>query len=121
MPNYFSEKEQKCKCGKCDGLLDKEFLDRLNQLREQLGRPVLLSSAYRCPAHNSVVSRTGKHGPHTTGKAVDIVCAGSEAVEILDIALDLEFKGIGVCQTGTWGRRFIHIDDARPTATIWSY
>ena len=119
--NYFSEKEQRCNCGKCDGLLDRLFLEKLNALREAFGAPIILSSAYRCPAYNSIVSRTGRKGPHTSHKAVDIKCAGSDAVRILDIATDLEFKGFGICQTGSWSKRFIHLDDARPAQTMWSY
>lgn len=121
MKNYFSEREQRCKCGKCTSLLDPDFLARLNTLRERKGSPVVLNSAYRCPTYNSKVSKTGHNGPHTTGKAVDIRCAGSEAVEILRIAVGMGFKGYGICQTGKWGSRFIHLDDARDNYTIWSY
>jgi len=119
--NYFSDREQRCNCGKCDKLLDAEFLAKLNTLRELYGKPIRLSSAYRCPQYNSIVSRTGYKGPHTTGKAVDIVCAGSDAVRILELAIGLDFAGFGICQTGLWDKRFIHIDDARSNPTIWSY
>ena len=121
MRNYFSKAEQSCRCGKCTRLLDEEFLEKLNALRVAYGAPINLSSAYRCPEYNSKVSRTGRRGPHTTGKAVDIKCAGSDAVRVMRLATDLGFHGYGVCQTGVWASRFIHLDDARPTPTMWSY
>ena len=71
----FSESELACSCcGKNE--MTQETVDALQALRESIGRPLRLSSAYRCPEHNSKVSSTGKSGPHTTGKAIDIVCSG---------------------------------------------
>ena len=70
----FSDKELSCSC--CgENKMTQETVDALQALRESLGRPLKLSSAYRCPEHNSKVSYTGKSGPHTTGQAIDIACS----------------------------------------------
>ena len=120
----FSESELACSCcGKNE--MTQETVDALQALRESLGRPLKLSSAYRCPKHNSKVSSTGKSGPHTTGQAIDITCSGKEAWELLSFAMIRSkiWKGIGVSQKGKHESRFIHLDtieaDNRPW--IWSY
>ena len=120
----FSESELACSCcGKNE--MTQETVDALQALRESIGKPLRLSSAYRCPKHNSKVSSTGKTGPHTTGKAIDIVCSGKEAWELLSSAMirSKVWKGIGISQKGKHESRFIHLDtieaDNRPW--IWSY
>ena len=121
---YFTKEELQCKCGCEQAPMDKNFLERLDGLRWMYNSPIVLSSAYRCPEYNAKVSGTGKTGPHTTGKAVDIRCSGQAAHRILALAAQLNFSGIGVSQKGDHNSRFIHIDDIedenkRPWA--WSY
>ena len=120
----FSESELACSCcGKNE--MTQETVDALQALRESIGKPLRLSSAYRCPEHNSKVSSTGKSGPHTTGMAIDIACSGKDAWELLSFAMirSKVWKGIGVSQKGKHESRFIHLDtieaDNRPW--IWSY
>ena len=120
----FSSKELSCShCG--ENKFDQKTLDALQELREAIGKPIKLSSAYRCPEHNDKVSGSGKSGPHTTGCAVDILCSGKEAHEILTFAMIRSsiWKGIGVSQRGEHSSRFLHLDtletDMRPW--VWSY
>jgi len=121
----FSEKELACSCcGKNE--MTQETVDALQALRESIGKPLRLSSAYRCPKHNSKVSSTGKSGPHTTGKAIDIACSGKDAWELLSFAMirSKVWKGIGVSQKGKpHSSRFIHLDtiEAENRPWIWSY
>lgn len=121
-PN-FTEEEFRCRhCGKAP--MDEAFLAKLQLLRSRLGRPIQINSGYRCPEHNSQVSSTGRTGPHTTGKAVDIASHSDGAYSLVRLALELGFLGIGVSQRPGQGR-FIHIDtltgheSQRPA--IWSY
>ena len=121
---HFSEKELKCKCGKCDYPgMDADFMEKLEIVRGLVNKPLPLNSAYRCPAHNDSVSSTGRTGPHTTRKAVDIRCSGKLAHEVLIAAAHCNFTGLGVQQRGNHGGRFIHLDtnehDGRPW--VWSY
>lgn len=120
-PN-FSVDEMKCKCGCGKADMDREFMMDLQALREAVG-PLKVSSAYRCPEHNQRVSSTGPDGPHTTGKAADILCSGKHAHEVLMSACFFDFTGIGVSQKGAHGSRFIHLDTitAGPRPNVWTY
>lgn len=87
------------------------LVKNLDDLREMCGFPIRISSAYRSPEYNSQVSSTGTTGPHTTGKAVDILCYGENALTILQTALHMQvFTGIGINQKGPYESRFIHLD-----------
>lgn len=126
---YFTPEELKCKCGKSYCIstgheMDDNFMQRLENLREEYAKPIILSSAYRCPFYNNLVSNTGEKGPHTFGKAVDIVIEGREAYYILELAIDFAFTGIGIKQHGNG--RFIHLDTCTPQEImtrpwLWSY
>ncbi len=119
---HFSEKELMCQCGCGRADMDPTFLERLEALREQFGKPMKVTSAFRCPAHNRKVSSTGEDGPHTTGRAVDILIQGFDAFRLVKIALALGFTGLGVKQKSTG--RFLHLDDLQkpyPRPRIWSY
>lgn len=122
--SYFSDKELACRCGKCDSSnkMDMVFMSKLNMLRLWYGKPIILSSAYRCPEYNKQVSTTGLNGPHTTGKAVDILVSGEDAYKIVELAFDFGFTGIGIKQLGDNNKRFIHLDTVPyPRPRIWSY
>lgn len=97
-----------------------DFMDKIQQLREKVGFPLPVSSAARCPKHNSKVSKTGLQGPHTTGRAIDLQVDRKNALIVLKTALEMGcFNGIGIQQKG--GGRFIHLDDIHQPPTIWSY
>jgi uncharacterized protein YcbK (DUF882 family) len=118
---WFSDAELACRCQrpscKVNGI-DPAFGAWLDRLREALAHPLTLTSAYRCPEHDSSVS--GK-GAHTAGKAADIVAiSGSAKHEIVGAALTLGATGIGV------GSTFVHADIIKPGGkyprpVIWTY
>ena len=119
---HFSKQELQCPC--CgQSKMDLDFIDKLEQLRAAFNAPMRLSSAYRCPAHNEQVSHTGKRGPHTTGKAVDVLVSGQNAHRLLTLALELGFTGIGISQKGEHGKRFVHLDmlEGQTRPWVWSY
>lgn len=120
-PN-FSESEFRCShCGKVH--MQPEFLDLIQELRDRMGRPLVVTSGYRCPEYNNQISSTGKDGPHTTGKAVDFHVYGRDAHELLFHAFALGFSGIGINQKGATKNRFIHLDTltSGPRPNIWTY
>lgn len=125
MYTYFSDKELRCKCGKCNRgqeTMNTGFMAKLEAIRVECGFPLHVTSAYRCPAHNMAVSTSGFDGPHTTGRAVDIAISHEHAVVFLRTALKHGMTGIGVSQKGR--SRFIHVDDlgeGYPRPNIWSY
>lgn len=119
---YFTEGEFRCKGHDCCGgqaLMDERFMRMLDDLRHQLGKPIRISSGYRCPLYNDQVSSTGEDGPHTTGKAADLLVSGPDADTVLSLAYQLGFGGKGINQKGDHGQRFIHLDTL--TNRVWSY
>jgi len=122
---YFKPDEFACPhCGKVH--IDPELVEKLDEIRYIYGKPITISSGYRCPEYNAKISTTGFAGPHTTGKAVDIPCYGEDALLLLTLALDHGFTGIGVKQKGDHKKRFLHLDictraDGLPRPMIWSY
>ena len=122
MTGHFSDKELVCRCGCGQQYMRIGFMSLLESLRMAYDRPMIVSSAYRCSTHNDNVSTTGRHGPHTTGCAVDIVISGRRTYELLCLALQFGFTGIGIQQKGD--NCFIHLDNLMldfPRPRIWSY
>lgn len=122
---YFKESEFRCRCGCESSKIRPALVYALDELREAYGKPLTITSGYRCPAHNSKVSETGESGPHTTGLACDIAVGGRDAWTILRLAMESrKFTGIGIQQKGP--SRFLHLDmipdsfgAKRPW--LWSY
>ncbi len=120
---YFTEDELVCThCGRSG--MDETFMKRIDELRDQLGFPFPVNSAYRCPEH-PIEARKSSAGAHSTGHAIDIGVQGEKAHMLLDAALQAGLTGIGINQKGSSGR-FIHLDDIenspeRPRPTVWSY
>jgi uncharacterized protein YcbK (DUF882 family) len=122
--DYFKAGEFACQCGCGVEGIQPALVFKLDELRHMFGKPLTITSGYRCPVHNQNVSTTGTTGPHTTGLAADIGISGRDAVVVLRMALQVGFTGIGVQQKG--GGRFLHVDlipdsfgAKRPW--IWSY
>lgn len=123
MFRYFTREDFACPCCGENGIKD-SFIHRLDDLREECGFPLIITSGYRCAKHNRKVSSTGDFGPHTTGLAADIRIDRGRAYRLLGIAIKNGFTGIGIQQKG--GGRFIHLDIlendvGQPRPTIWSY
>ena len=123
---HFKNNELICHCGCGQNLMDEKFLGLLEDLRLWFGKPINLSSGYRCPSHNANVSSSGMSGPHTTGKAVDILVHGENARCLLKGVLAINFTGIGISQKGSYDKRFIHVDtlmnqENPPRPWVWSY
>jgi len=119
---HFSDNELKCKhCGVL--FMDEAFMNKLELLRTAYDRPMIITSGYRCPSYNDQIASTGREGPHTTGRAVDIRVSGADALKVVDWALRLGFTGVGLKQHGDHSGRYVHLDDlegpSRPC--IWTY
>lgn len=104
--------------------MDPVFMEYLDEVREQYGKPLIVTSGYRCSEHPIEVKKA-KAGAHTTGKAVDFAVDRGDAYTLLEIAVGTGwFTGIGIQQKGSG--RFIHLDiceepEMSPRPTIWSY
>jgi len=129
MIRHFKPAEFACRCGECGSTgdeMDMNFIFALDDLRERLGFPLVVTSGYRCPAYNNRIASTGHDGPHTTGRAVDFGISGENAFRVVTQAsLGGWMRGIGINQKGPYEKRFIHLDDLEgpdhPRPRIWSY
>lgn len=123
---FFRRSEFECKCGCKQNQTNARLISLLDEGRLICNFPFVISSGYRCPAHNNRVSSTGYDGPHTRGVAVDIQVMGQNAHKLLEWALRTgKFTGIGINQNGPHEKRFIHLDmlkgDETFRPTVWSY
>jgi zinc D-Ala-D-Ala carboxypeptidase len=122
---FFKLSEFDCKCGCKANAMQPGFLYLLESLRARVGFPLVVTSGYRCPPYNCQVATTGDCGPHTTGRACDLLVARDAAWTLLKAAMsDGRFTGIGIAQKGV--TRYIHLDNlpqapGRPRPTLWSY
>lgn len=124
---YFTVNELECRgTGECH--MQEDFMSMLVNIRREIDRPLIVSSGYRSPAHNARIGGAA-NSPHIHGRAVDIVCMGTVAYNLIRIALKHGMTGIGVSQKGPAENRFIHIDNIAkgqqellgPRPWVWSY
>lgn len=121
----FTLEEFACNC--CgENFIKASFIDQLQRLRTEAGFQFIINSGYRCPKHNRRVSSTGLSGPHTTGRAADVKVSGSQAYQLIALALEHGFTGIGIKQGGDWSQRFVHLDNLedsedRSRPRVWTY
>ena len=100
--------------------MDAGFMKKVEHIRCVLNFPFIVASAYRCPDYNEQVSSTGRSGPHTTGRAIDIKCNSRQRYMIQEQAMKLGMTRFGI------GKTFIHIDDLTAARgfdnkVTWSY
>jgi uncharacterized protein YcbK (DUF882 family) len=121
---YFTSEEMKCSHTGLEKM-DAKFMEMLTELRVAYAKPMRVTSAYRDATHPIEANKPlGKGGSHTTGRAADIAVERGEAYEVLKLALEIGFTGIGVAQKGSG--RFLHLDicnsdDGMIRPTVWSY
>ena len=94
LSRYFAETEFACRC--CGQVrVNPRLVHLLEQLREQLGgKPVVVSSAYRCVAHNRAVGGA-KQSQHLLGNAADVIVTGAALRDVAAVAEKLGFAGVG--------------------------
>ena len=100
----FSPREIACK-GTGSILVDEVALDKLQELRERLDRPFLVTSGYRSPKHNKKVGGA-KASLHMKGCAFDINMANHNPQEFEAAAREVGFRGFGYYPK----QGFMHID-----------
>ena len=115
MKDYFPEEEFKSVgCKKSN--MSVKLLLMLNRVREYVGFPLILTSAYRSPAAEKSCGRSGTSS-HTKGLAIDIYCIdGASRLAIVQAAFAIGFRRIGI------GPDFIHLDiDSTKPNSMWTY
>lgn len=96
-----------------------EHLDRLQDMRNQMGRPMIITSAYRSPEHNAAVGGASL-SRHMEGDASDVSMANHDPHVFLDAALG-KFPGIGTypATRARPNHNFIHVDSRATTGSRW--
>lgn len=118
----FSRHEFACKgkhcCGHSAPILP-ELVLGLQELRDRMGVPLVISSGFRCRTHNKAVSRTAD-SQHCLGTAADVACPRgftpkhlAEQAELIPAFRD---GGIGIYPED----RFVHVD-VRGSRVRWGY
>ena len=116
-PN-FSKSEFDCQeTGEND--MKPHFLERLQAMRTEYGRPMRITSGYRSENH-SIEARKAMPGYHSKGIACDIGCNGQEAYALIQLAIKYGFTGIGISQRAGQAR-FIHLDLRTDEPVIFGY
>jgi zinc D-Ala-D-Ala carboxypeptidase len=80
-------------------------MDALQALRDRLGKPLILRSAYRSPAHNRTVGGAPR-SKHMDGTAFDIAMSNHDPVAFEAAARAVGFLGFGFYPRSS----FLHID-----------
>lgn len=100
----FNPREMACK-GTGQLLVDEVAMDKLQELRDKLGVPIIVTSAYRSPEHNKKVGGA-KGSYHMKGVAFDIRMDNHDP-DVFEIAArEVGFRGFGYYPK----QGFMHID-----------
>lgn len=121
--SYFTREELRCRCPCHIYNPSVDLTLKLNLVRQNYGRPMIINSCCRCPSHNERVggSKTSSHLT-TKGKkcvAVDIKFpkSGVDLYDLIDI-LPLQFDRILINPY----KKFIHLDiDKNKPRGLWFY
>lgn len=116
LSEHFDSSEFACKCG-CGGMdngagVNPKLVQVLERMRQYIGKPLVLSCAYRCPTHNAEVGGVS-NSQHVFGTAADVqLPEGMTVDELAQVAEKCGADGIGWY---TWG---VHVD-VRGYAARW--
>ena len=114
----FRVSEFLCKGAGCctHGQIDDKLVQILQQIRDHFGKPVHISSAYRCSKWNKAVGGVS-NSYHCYGQAADIKVEDTAPAEVAKYAESIGVKGIGLYETDIDGH-FVHVD-TRTTKSFW--
>ena len=111
---HFAKYEFICKCGKCRSVeMDPHIISILELVRKHFSKPVIITSAYRCPTHNKNVGGAPL-SKHVQAIAVDI--------KVKDVNPSVVYKFVDETFPYSLGvgsyNSFTHID-VRETKARW--
>lgn len=115
----FSGRELRCKCEQCQQELPnkctQEAVDALQRIREEFGKPMHITSAYRCRWHPKEIKKQTV-GRHRQGLAFDVAVPwGNERMVLVMLAIKHGAVRLG------FGKTFLHIDFDTTAPTSWTY
>ena len=109
----FRAREFDCKCSNScrETKVDEQLVVYLQKIRDHFGKPVDITSGYRCAEHNAKAGGVSS-SLHTKGQAADFVIDGVDPYDIAKYAESIGVKGIGHYDD------FVHID-TRANKSFW--
>lgn len=118
---HFSTKEFSCQCSNQDCLnqmVEQQLIDKLEQIRIELGQPIKINSGFRCAKHQQELRKGGAEtavgkSTHELGQAADISCP----IPIDDLVKCAAKYFLAIGTASHW----IHIDLRGPTIRRWTY
>lgn len=117
---HFTTKEFTCQCGICrDQRISEKLIEKLEEVRALYGRPIVVTSGFRCARHQAHLRGTLPPGytakgksQHEEGFAADVK---GEDMQALYAAIEQVFKAIGLAKT------FFHVDLRADKVRRWNY
>lgn len=104
LSEHFLTEELACPCGTCERVVVHWALVALLQrMRWRIGRPIVVTSGYRCAPHNANVGGAPS-SLHICGMAADVQCDGLTPQMLADVAEEAGAGGIGLYP------RHVHVD-----------
>jgi len=115
---HFNEREFRCRDGDrglrnqayCNGGvgtgIDPRLIQGLEELRTRIGKPIVVSSGYRCLPYNKHLGGAAK-SQHLFGTAADVWVQGMTTEQIMAVVEDLD---IGTGRGLYPGQGIVHID-----------
>jgi uncharacterized protein YcbK (DUF882 family) len=86
---HFNLKEFECPC--CQTVkLEPYLINCIQAIRYTLNTKIIISSGYRCSAHNQFVGGV-PDSKHLTGQAIDIIILGIASNDLLKLCKDIGF------------------------------
>lgn len=96
-------------CNHCGDLpengMNPVLLEKLDQLRERIGYPIIVTSGYRCEFWNRMCGGVSD-SQHLKGNAADVYCDQVTVDELANLAAEIGFDGIG----RYYESEFVHLD-----------
>ena len=112
---YFKREEFTCQVSGTNNM-EREFLEKLDELRAYCDFPFIITSGYRHPTMHPIERKKDVPGTHAQGIAADIkITNAADRFTLVSNAVKLGFTGIGIASD------FIHVDTRGTTPVIWTY
>ena len=121
----FSKLEIMCPCSCGADKISSILIEKLQKVRNIIGRPIVITSGVRCEFYNASIkaSMNSSHLPdeHGVGQAVDIACLNSkDRYELVEVAQKF-FRRVGISQGSYGGFVHLDVDRSKVQEVMWLY
>ena len=82
----FTRKDFKCPCGCSRQMVDSELVEKLQAIRDKLGKAIKVTSGYRCLSHNAAVGGSSGSNEIRSAPSPAAVIAWVKLVRMVSIS-----------------------------------